>query len=295
LPVSAPEFINRDYADTLFLVDPYVPTGGVVFFHGKSSIGKSPLTWELARCVAAGSPFLGCPTRQGHVLYLDVDTPEHQIQKRVKLLPQPLPAEWYFEFASPFNVLQVPDSLAIKRLREAHEKVKPALVIVNTLRKVHYADDKESNIPMRVYGAFASIFPGAALWFTHHDKKDGDPTVPRNADEEFSGTQAWLNDATVGMHLRKNGPQKGLLRLDHTKSQVSDLRKPVTLLLDEDGTNVTVNSVDRDTKIRAAWDLLEDSKLTFREKEAQLATLFAVSPRTISRVISGSDDSRASR
>jgi hypothetical protein len=150
----------------------------------------------------------------------------------------------------PFNVLN-PTDPAVTRLHVLAAEHHPDLVIVNTLRKVHQEDDKESDVPSRVYGAFQAIFPGAAIWFTHHDKKTGDPAVARPRDEEFSGTQAWINDATVGLHLVRGGEEEGLLRLEHTKSQVSAQIPPVMLSLAKDGSNITLHG---DRQLRQVVD-----------------------------------------
>jgi hypothetical protein len=179
-------------------------------------------------------------------------------------------------------VLDASDRTVNLRLRPAAE-IKPALVIVNTLRKVHFADDKESNVPARVYGAFMNIFPSAAIWFTHHDKKTGDPTIQTDPDEDFSGSQAWINDATVGLHLIKSSNAKGCMRLDHTKSQVSEQVPPVTLMLEDDGTNIGLYSKSRATRVSNIYTALDGG--TVRERVAKTAQVLGVSDRTVWRAL----------
>jgi hypothetical protein len=283
LPVTAPDFVSQEISDTLFLVDPYVPREGIVFFHGKKSLGKSPLTWELARCVALGQSFLGRPTSKGRVLYVEADTPPILVRKRLQKLPGPLPTDWYLEFTPPFNVL-IPNSPAVNRLRTIGRDLSPELVIINTLRKVHYADDKESDVPVRVYGAFQDLFPHAALWFTHHDKKSGDPTIPRDPAEEHSGSAAWRNDAQVALHLVKNGAGKGVLRLDHTGSQVSELAEPIVLQLEDDGSNIGLHSRRRAGRVEAVYQAL-DPDLTVRERVTRTAHATGMSESTVWRAL----------
>lgn len=240
LVLTASEFLGIEFSDTPYLVEPYVPRQGLVFFHGKKGLGKSPLTWALAQAVASGTPFLGLPTIQGRVLYIEVDTPAlHLIQQRIAKMPLPLAQEWVFYLGAPLDVLNSQD-VGLATLRTVSKTRGPFdLVIVNTLRKVHRADDKEGHVPSQVYAAFHALFPSAALWFTHHDKKTGDPTVHRPSEEEFSGNLAWVNDATVGLHLVRGGAvEEGILRLEHTHNQVGPTLPPLLIHLDVDGTTI---------------------------------------------------------
>ena len=285
-PVPLPDFLAQQITTPPYLVDPYVPAGGIVFLYGKPSLGKSPLTWKMAQCVALGVPFLGCPTAQATVLYIDVDgTPAAELQKRLKLLPQPYPADFQLVLMAPFNIVGrgAESDLARTRLAQMSQSVKPGLVIVNTLRKVHWADDKESDVPSRVYTAFHGLFPGASILFVHHDKKTvlGPSGASTEADEAFSGSQAWLNDATVGLHLVRHGAE-GLLRLDHTKTQVSERKPPLMLVLAPDGTTLTTQEEHHFKRLEAAWADL-DPAWTKQAKVTAVRGQLGVSESTVWR------------
>jgi len=209
--------------NTPFLVTPYVPREGIVLLHGKYSTGKSPLTWELARCVGEGLPFFGHETAQGRVVYIDVDTPRSLIKARIRGIPVAQHVWWAFPGAFPPN----------SAIADYARLVSPNLVIINTLRKVHHANDIESSAATAVYGRFQRLFPEAALLFVHHDRKDSThPNAHVNEDEAFAGTQAWINDAQVALHIVKHGSS---YTVKHTKSQVSDLVEPFSFQLNEAG------------------------------------------------------------
>src|SRR5208337_3354527 len=55
---------------TQFLVNGFLPAKSIGIAAGDSTIGKSPLMYQLGLCVAAGIPFLGRSSKQGRVLYL---------------------------------------------------------------------------------------------------------------------------------------------------------------------------------------------------------------------------------
>ena len=57
----------------VFVIDDLIAEGSVNLGLGNSGIGKSPLCYQMALCVASGKPFLGHPVKQGRVLYLDYE------------------------------------------------------------------------------------------------------------------------------------------------------------------------------------------------------------------------------
>jgi AAA domain len=50
-----------------------IPKRSLRVVAGDSGIGKSPLLYQAAICVASGVPFLGRPVSRGRVLYLDLE------------------------------------------------------------------------------------------------------------------------------------------------------------------------------------------------------------------------------
>lgn len=229
-----------------FLLDPYIVRGGITFLWAKSSVGKSPLTWAMAASIGSGSHFYGLPTTQARVLYIEVDTPMHAIVPRLKRLTPPPPNVWW-HFLSPISVPS-PRQEDMEGLLAAKEAAKPEVVFVNTLRKVHDLDDKDSKTPKIVYSFFQHLFPTAALVFIHHARKSSpDPKAIHHGDESFSGAMNWINDAQVGLHLERYSSKdsKENLRLYHSKSQISPKLRPMPLHLAKDGTTLTSPRFDQ--------------------------------------------------
>ena len=81
-----------------FLIDPYIPERGVVLLHGRKSLGKSPISWAIASSIAAGTPFFGCKSKPGKVLYIEADTPEIMVRKRISHLETQPNFWWAFKF-----------------------------------------------------------------------------------------------------------------------------------------------------------------------------------------------------
>ncbi len=244
-----PEFLAQKTSGIPWLIEPYLPLGGVVFMHGPTSAGKSPLTWRLAASVSEGIDFFGYKVSQtGPVLYVELDTPANLIHPRLAKLDIVPKKMFLATFPKPLNSLNFSPEDAV-RLTELHSKVNPKLVIVNTLRKAHQSDDKEGHVPSQVYGAWQNIYPGATILFVHHDKKAPAHNEDYNPDESFSGNKAWQNDAQVALKVSRLGNvehgdeeeehKKTKISLRMTKSQVSDceLYPALVLQLDTDGTN----------------------------------------------------------
>ena len=240
-----------------WLIEPYLPVEGIVLLHGKFSLGKSPLIWKLAQCVSEGVDFFGCtPERTGNVLYVEIDEPLIVTKDRLSKL-NPMPRNVHILGMKPFNVLQL-ETLDEEKFREANDDVAPTVVLVNSLRKCHTMDDKDSATPSKVYGAWQDLFPKSCLVFVHHDKKSDVVEGKRLAasDEDFSGSQAWINDAQVGLHLRSVGDSRRTrqVTLEMTKSQLSSLQDPLRLKLSEDGVNWVDTGADAVTEFFRSLD-----------------------------------------
>lgn len=274
-----------------FTVDPIIPRPGITLLHGKTGRGKTPFTWELARCGATGTSFFGMSTTAGHVLYIEVDTPMAAVRARME--PVPTAPDVHFIFSRPFDILS-PTHVGTVVLRKALLQVPqpPTLVIVNTLRKVYFGEEKDGAIPSQVYDKLLEWFPGAAVVVVHHDKKDqivrkGDKAA--DSREAFSGHQAWLNDAQSSLHLCLREPEQDddetvlRLALRHTKNQVGPQRPQLNLRLD-DGWRWSVDTDEVALRILRAADEIGvyDSKMTLY---AAIGTSLRKSPRQVQRLI----------
>jgi RecA-family ATPase len=259
------DFVAQECPEVEWLIEPMFPKGGIVFLHGPTSVGKSPFTWALATAVSEGTPFFGYPVKNtGPVLYIELDTPAHLVYPRIKLMKNPPFCMWLECIPKIIDICGLTeDSKLAERLHELQAEISPVLVIINTLRKAHMEDDKDSSAPGLVYGAWRHYFPDATLVFVHHNKKTpNDKRAQVNEDQMFSGSQHWADDAQVGLHIKRmkapkavtlkkeedtpedkesESYQKGAVTVYMTKSQVSDHEKynkePLQMTLEGDGTN----------------------------------------------------------
>lgn len=267
----------------MWLIEPYLPVEGIVLLHGKFSLGKSPLIWRLAQCISEGMDFFGFkPEQTGWVLYVEIDQPLVVTNDRLRLL-HPMPKHVHLLGVNPFSILR-PSQEDRETLEQLNEDLKPALVLVNSLRKCHNLDDKDSATPSLVYGQWRGLFPNSCLLFVHHDKKSDvvDGKRIEATDEDFSGSQAWVNDAQVGLHLKTAGDRRsGLVTLEMTKSQLSALQDPIHLKLGADGVNWADIGA---TAIRQAFNAL-DPALPKMLRYEKVAEQLRISVSTIRRAL----------
>lgn len=269
---------------------------GIVLLHGKFGSYKTPLTIHLAHCVATGQPFLGLPTHQTRVLYVEADTPQVGLWPRLQAM-NPASDQIDFAFVYPgFNVTSpkvgARNTVVCDALTRQHQQRSYGLVVIDSLRTSHPLSGKDDEVPSIVYGAFADIFPDAAILLVHHDRKTRVPD-PRSSrrfslepDEEldsesFSGSQAWIDRATTAIKLRKGySSEKEWVSLVQSKSQVGATIDPIQIHV-TDGCRFSLVADITDAQVTEG--LLKVGRWRNKQDlDAKLAALFKV-PEKLAR------------
>lgn len=240
-----------------FIIDPYVPREGIVLLWAPTSIGKSPTTWAMASAIGNGTSFFGLPAKAGKVLYIELDTPRPVFAPRVRKL-KPAPNVWWL-FMKPLGIPTIMKE-DLETLVKCNEEIEPDVVFIDTLRKCHDLDDKDSVAPKKVYSFFQMVFPKSALVFVHHTRKaPTNPQFEENGKENFSGSNHWLDDAQVGIRLEQRKSNHANLRLVHTKAQVTEQMRGLDLKLAKDGSHM---SCPRAEQLASAYELLSNPDTT---------------------------------
>lgn len=82
-PIAAPELLSEPPEAVDWVLDEYLPAGGLVLLVAKPKEGKSTLGYEAVVKIARGEMFLGRQTNEGNVLIVAVE--EHQRVVRMRL------------------------------------------------------------------------------------------------------------------------------------------------------------------------------------------------------------------
>lgn len=234
------ELLNHEFGIPHLIVSPIIPWGGICMLHGPYESGKSLLALTLAVSVARGEPWLTeYKCRQGTVGLVQVDMPDKLYQERQRLariVTEDLPLFHFTTDASHIDILKTN-----KRWTPELEKLaeqKPALVIVDSLRKSHRLDENDSNSASAVYGAWRNMFPHATLLFLHHDRKTPTGLVSARAlEEQFRGNTAWIADLDTGIHLvrqRAGSTTEWRTKMTFSKLRTCEEQPPLVLRMDEE-------------------------------------------------------------
>lgn len=227
------ELLTKEYPNPPFICKPFISRGGIMLLHGKKSLGKSPFSWEMARCVANGLPFLGFPTERGNVLFIEKDTPENLSMPRIKQLPEPR-GGWRIEFLNQMSI-DLGSSNPQRYLQEIEQRHGPFdLVIWNPLSRFYHGVEKE--VVTSVYDRMAQLFPHAGHLLVSHDRKEGRSADSITIDsEEHSGRQEWVNLAQTVFRLVRPG---AYLEVRNTGNQVTRVHRPIRFVLTCDNSSI---------------------------------------------------------
>jgi hypothetical protein len=168
-----------------------LPADDVHVAVGDSGLGKTPWAYQLGLCVSDGKPFLGHPTRQGKVLYYDLENGREEILEVGRAVSRcagitPLPPSFF--------VLR--DEGNATPLEEAIRSHGPILVIVDTLRALNPRAEA-SNDEMAAFLKRCKIIARhhhCAILLIHHIKKPGEFGVASSLD--ITPVLEWLLQAS---------------------------------------------------------------------------------------------------
>jgi hypothetical protein len=174
-----------------FVVEGLISAGSVGIVVGDSGIGKSPLLYQLALCVAAGIPWLGMSTFAGPVVYLDCENGALNSQDMRDSLVRHLGLD-----ECPECFLSCYDISDIKRLAHIVEATKPALVVIDTLRSFDPSAEENNTKAgdfIRSLRALSQRHRTAFLLIHHIKKQDGG--FFNSANIEADSLIQWLSQA----------------------------------------------------------------------------------------------------
>ncbi len=225
--LSNAEFMALKFPTPRCVVKPIIAWGSFVMLNGDAESGKTMLANTLAMAVAGGELFLEqYECEQGPVVFIQLDMPLREFQARWKRLDHlRLPIHFALN-DSPIDITkQLPP---LQRFAE----LKPALVVIDSLRSIHLLDEDSSLSPAVVRTHLRGYFPDAAIMWLHHDRKsfpgEGEGTHHR-------GSSAWRDCCAAQLELRRINKNKGkiwLTELRFGKIQNAPEQKSIKLTLD---------------------------------------------------------------
>src|SRR6266700_700740 len=279
---TAEELVKHVFPQA-FLIEPFVPREGIVFFHGKRNIGKSQLALTIAVCLSEhGALFGKYPTHAiGPVVYIQADMGAAIQQLRLRQIQQLYPLQQlHFFFPRFFNLATITMQ---DETMATIAKLKPSIVFWDTLRKIQRLGTNDDDVASFIYGKSQDMFPTATHFFVHHDKKTIVDQEQLDPEELFRGSGAWLDDADTGLHLERIA--SGRLMLTFTKTRTCESQPQLPLLLHPE-TLLLYATGEQTAKLIEHWKLVLPGG-TSAELERYLLSSFVAPPSTIRQLIHG--------
>lgn len=134
-------FVRMPLPEAPYYVKSWLPKQGKCMIYGAAKAGKSYLALQLARCVGAGEPFLGIPTQQGRVLYLQFELGMEVLQGRIKSTGR----TYEDVYVGTTFGLKLDTRMGREHLHNALEAVQPAVLILDPFYKILTGDENESH------------------------------------------------------------------------------------------------------------------------------------------------------
>lgn len=216
--------------------------GNVACIFGPPGVGKSALGPYLGYRVALGEPAFGLRTKPGPVLYVAAED-AHGMMERVTALRSRLGHTSDFIVVDGVTDLLADDSPDLADLQAAVERVRPKLVVIDTLAMAFRDLEENDNQGMtRVVRAARSLTAhDAAVVLIHHGTK-ADGSTPR-------GHSSFNGALDTSLELRKHDDDIIRGRLDKNRNGSPDLDiafriVPENLGTDEDGDAITAATVE---------------------------------------------------
>jgi RecA-family ATPase len=193
--VGAREVLAMASARPAWLVPEMVPAKDLTLITGAPGAKKSWLAYALALAVAQGQPWVWSATAvQGRVLALNYDNSTAECGRRFKRLGMQASDPVLFHSLDMQAPLRLPEKA--KELTAIVDHLRPTLVLVDSLRQAHTADENSSKEMMVVMAALKRLYAcGAAVVVVHHSGKTVGAASKSRGSEEIDAS------ATAVIHV----------------------------------------------------------------------------------------------
>ena len=127
--------------------------------------------------------------KHGPIAYLQVDTPREEWANRATKIALSTSetinnihmADMWMVPEFPFNILN-PNGINLRALKDHIERIKPVMVVIDTLREIHDGDENDSTVMRNVITALVAACRPSAIVLVSHSRKDGVMTASGDDD-----------------------------------------------------------------------------------------------------------------
>jgi archaellum biogenesis ATPase FlaH len=268
--------------DPEWLINGVIVRGSLSVLYGKSGVGKSFVSLDMAGAIASGMDWHGLDTHQGAVLYIAAEG-IGDLGLRLEAMRHHRGIDSLANVGAilePVNLMEREGSLNLSNLEDT-SGAPPVLVIVDTLARSMVGGDENSAKDMMQVVADCQRLQeatGATVLIIHHTGKDG---------LQERGSSALLAAVDTHIKLVAATGRGGGIRLRCDKQKMASPFDPIDLALTPSRRSLAVTTAqaalsDRD---RAAIGLLVDGPLTHAEWKARFTDGGRRSDSTFNRAL----------
>ena len=189
--VNAAAYLDLPREPQPWVVDKLIPVGGLVNVFGKPKSGKSFFMLGMLEAIANHAPDWQGFTihKHGPVAYLQIDTPREEWAARVLRMSWSSPeaakrlfiADMWQVPNFPFDILN-PMKVEDHWVRDNLARIKPIMVVIDTIREIHSGDENDSTVMRNVIATLVGACRPAAIVLVSHSRKDSLLTSSGNDD-----------------------------------------------------------------------------------------------------------------
>lgn len=222
----------RELESYQYLIADLIPKRTLSMVVGDSGLGKSPLLYQAALCVAEGIPFLGRQVSRGRVLYIDFENGLGGVDELVSQLAIYLGLPAASENLLLFNFNDAPAKWEPSDLGEMVADAKPEWIIIDPIAAYAPQIDSKNDCVTRTYQTLRGILKDNSTTATmvHHIRKlptQPGVTVPgleedtRGWFQQARGPRQLINGADIRIGIDKCGRADMLTELDGRSVEVA--------------------------------------------------------------------------
>ncbi len=164
------QFLALKLVQYPFYIRDWLPKMGKAMLVAPRKAGKSTLMIQAARCIGAGEPFLGIPTTQGKVLYIQCEMGQALLQQKMADTGQ----DYENVFVGTLFNLKIDRPEGQELLQRAMEAVQPHVLILDPLIKIISGDENEAVDMLKVTDYLDTLIEAynSSVIVVHHMGKD---------------------------------------------------------------------------------------------------------------------------
>ncbi len=295
IAVSLADFITAEDSETAWLVHNLIPAGGATILAGPAGCGKSFMLMDLALALATGTEFLGrYLTTECSVLYIDEESSPAEIRRRFRRL---LAGRGLHQAPQGIAIMagqgvRIDDPDSLSRLDQLLSHLQPDVVLIDSLIRVHGAEENSATEMSRVFGIIKRLMSkhNCSFVIIDHQRKPGQQRSAAGYRLRGSSEKLAFADALLSVEVRETG----IILLEHTKCRCGpEQPSAVVKIEDQDDTSTTVIYVgeadEYDPKIKAAEEFFENvigDEGAFRKDIVDGAREEGISERSIGKALS---------